>query len=68
MTKLAVFTSNKFFLGWTKRFTTKVIQMPKESSFSRKSLASKGRWFLGLNHRITSLSKWADVVFVEFLH
>ena len=68
MTKLAVFTSNRSFLGWTKRFTTKVIETPRTSSFNLKSLASKGRWFLGLNRRITSLSKWADVVFVEFLH
>lgn len=68
MTKLAVFTSNRSFLGWTKRFTTKVVETPRTSSFTLKSLASKGRWFLGLNHKITSLSKWADVVFVEFLH
>ena len=67
MQKLAVFTNNTSFLKWTDRFDTTIYSMPKESSFRVRSLISKGWWFLNLPRRIRSISKSADIMFVDFL-
>jgi glycosyltransferase involved in cell wall biosynthesis len=65
--KLVVFTGNTAFLKWTKEFETRIVTPPKSSSFNFTSMLSKGRWFATIPRRIRSLSKWADVVFVDFL-
>lgn len=67
MKKLAVFTGNTAFLKWTKGFETKIVMPPKSSSFNLGSMFTKGKWFATIGHKIKSLSKWADVVFVDFL-
>ncbi len=65
--KLAVFTGNTTFLKWTEPFDTRIVSPPRSSSFNFGSMVSKGRWFATIGRKIRSLSKWADVVFVDFL-
>jgi len=59
--KLVVFATSTNFLDWTRRFDAQII-MPSKSS-GVKYFISK----IAMPNRIRSLSKWADVVFADFL-
>ena len=62
MKKLVVFATDTKFLGWSRRFDTKIFN-PATSATGLRFIMKR----LMMPRNIVSLSKWADVVFADFL-